>query len=182
MKKSKKNEISASNSRTDGTIEFTGLFSNISRAREICAVGGHTMSLVWGKDKPIHQKDIELIIEQLDLSDYMDVDGDLLVEVVKPSFDQIRMAMRLKYETLEDIEQRVKQAKEFAAPEVSSMDDASMSLLSVSYDRLELGLYEVDVIRNVAATIAQMDFSDKIKAQHIAEAIQYRAIDKDKEV
>jgi hypothetical protein len=39
-------------------------------------------------------------------------------------------------------------------------------------------LHQIEKIKEISITIAQMDLSDKITAYHVAEAIQYNVIDK----
>jgi magnesium chelatase family protein len=55
------------------------------------------------------------------------------------------------------------------------LDEPSQSLLDSAVERLGISVKIYETIKQVARTIANLDSSIPIKAQHIAEAIQYRA-------
>ncbi|MDB9448175.1 YifB family Mg chelatase-like AAA ATPase [Anabaena sp. CS-542/02] len=58
------------------------------------------------------------------------------------------------------------------------LDDSSRSLLEAAIRKLGLSARASDRILKVARTIADLAAEDEIKANHIAEAIQYRTIDR----
>lgn len=58
------------------------------------------------------------------------------------------------------------------------LDKESDSLLKNAFDKLHLSARAYNRILRVARTIADLDNSEFIKFEHIAEAIQYRALDK----
>ncbi|MBQ7521806.1 MAG: hypothetical protein IJU14_02885, partial [Clostridia bacterium] len=58
------------------------------------------------------------------------------------------------------------------------MDDNAKNMLEKVFDVLGLSARAYDKILKVARTIADLDNSDVIRQQHIAEAVQYRNLDK----
>ncbi len=122
---------------------------------------------------------------------------DLHVEVVPVSFDE--MTANRKSETSEQIRERVVQAREIQAErfkendaiycnammpsnmvkKVCSINEAGKSLLKTAMERLGLSARAYDRILKVSRTVADLAGSDEIKVEHLAEAIQYRSLDRD---
>lgn len=122
---------------------------------------------------------------------------DLHVEVVPVSFDE--MTANRKTESSSEIRERVVQAREkqserFKAreniycnammpsnlvKEICQINDNGRVLLKTAMERLGLSARAYDRILKVSRTIADLAGSEEIKTEHLAEAIQYRSLDRD---
>jgi magnesium chelatase family protein len=122
---------------------------------------------------------------------------DLHVEVVPVGFDE--MTAKRKSETSNEIrtrvvEARVAQYNRFAhlkevhcnammpanmVKEVCVITDAGRTLLKTAMERLGLSARAYDRILKVSRTIADLARSKDILIEHLAEAIQYRSLDRE---
>ncbi|MCC8022881.1 MAG: YifB family Mg chelatase-like AAA ATPase [Clostridiales bacterium] len=58
------------------------------------------------------------------------------------------------------------------------LEPEAQSLLKASFDRLGLSARAYDKILRISRTIADLDGSDQIRVPHVAEAVQYRSLDR----
>jgi magnesium chelatase family protein len=122
---------------------------------------------------------------------------DLHVEVTPVNFDQL--ASNRKAELSEQIRERVIAARNvqtarFAeskeiysnammpsqmVKEICEISEAGKTLLKRAMEKLQLSARAYDRILKVARTIADLSNSEDIKTEHLAEAIQYRTLDRE---
>ena len=123
---------------------------------------------------------------------------DLHVEVTPVSYDQLASSS-FKSETSDQIVKRVIKAREvqhkrFAEEpgvycnaqmsgrmvhEVCQLNKPGITLLKTAMERLQLSARAYDRILKVARTAADLEGSEEIKIEHLAEAIQYRSLDRE---
>lgn len=122
---------------------------------------------------------------------------DLHVEVTPVSFDKI--ANQQRTETSESIRDRVVKAREVQTErfrneenifsnammpgpmvnDICIINEAGKNLLKIAMERLGLSARAYDRILKVSRTIADLAGSADIKTEHLAEAIQYRSLDRE---
>lgn len=122
---------------------------------------------------------------------------DLHVEVVPVSFDE--MTANRKAETSEQIRDRVVRARDIQSQrfkdqtyvycnammpsnmvkKVCGINETGRNLLKTAMERLGLSARAYDRILKVSRTIADLANSDDIQVEHLAEAIQYRSLDRE---
>lgn len=122
---------------------------------------------------------------------------DLHVEVTPVSFDQ--MTANRKSESSAQIRERVIKAREVQTKrfqehthiysnammppqmvkEICAINEAGKTLLKTAMERLGLSARAYDRILKVSRTIADLSGSEQIKIEHLAEAIQYRSLDRE---
>lgn len=120
---------------------------------------------------------------------------DLHIEV--PPVDYSQLAGRPKAECSADIRKRVNEARKLQAEryagtnvrcnaritpdlqrEYCQMSEKASTMLRMAFERLGLSARAYDRILKIARTIADLDKSEQLEGQHIAEAIQYRSLDR----
>lgn len=122
---------------------------------------------------------------------------DIHIEVTPVPFE--KLSDTRKSETSHDIRQRVTkaralQSRRFAEMEMTHynaqmntkhirefcvIDESSLQLLKTAMERLNLSARAYDRILKVSRTIADLEGSENVQSAHIAEAIQYRSLDRE---
>lgn len=121
---------------------------------------------------------IDLHIE-VDNVSYSDLKSDNVEETsatIKARVDKARDIQTERFKNTKihcNAQMNVPQTKKFCV-----LDEASDKLLCSAFDRLKLSARAHDRILRVARTIADLEGSENIQPQHIAEAISYRSLDR----
>ena len=122
---------------------------------------------------------------------------DLHVEVTPVSFDE--MTGTTKTESSEEIRERVMTAREVQSKrfegdaslhcnammpsqrvkEICQINEAGKTLLKTAMEKLGLSARAYDRILKVSRTIADLAGTEEIRIEHLAEAIQYRSLDRE---
>ena len=122
---------------------------------------------------------------------------DLHVEVTPVPFNELSSAKNSDNSTV--IRERVIRAREMQAEryknnpgiycnaqisskmlkEICVIDNVGQNLLKAAMEKLNLSARAYDRILKVSRTIADLNGSEKIKPEHLAEAIQYRSLDRE---
>jgi len=147
----------------------TNLWYNLFRAIEIAKTGDYSISVHFGEGYKSGFDDYKAIKKFCKgwFENFVS-DGDIKVELVKPASYNVNS----NPETFEIISNRIEKYLEFNKPDLN-LCKSSESLLKTATQRLELSFNQIQKIKQIAATIAQMDFSNTIQVTHISEAIQY---------
>lgn len=120
---------------------------------------------------------------------------DIHIEVNHIKYNELEQ--KGKIETSQEIKKRVNQARKiqleryqeyqvFSNAELTSrlidqfckLDIKSKQILEMAFDRLGLSARAYNKILKVARTIADLEACEKIQEKHLAEAIQYRSLDR----
>lgn len=122
---------------------------------------------------------------------------DLHVEVVPVNFEELS-ARNSTTESSKEIRERVIKARNIQTERFKDMegiycnaqmrsheikqygnlDDAGTKILKTAMEKLQLSARAYDRILKVSRTIADLDNSEQINAAHVAEAVQYRSLDR----
>ncbi|MCL9805831.1 YifB family Mg chelatase-like AAA ATPase [Flavobacterium amniphilum] len=122
---------------------------------------------------------------------------DIHIEVTPVPFDQL--SEKRNGESSAEIRKRVTSAREIQSERFKSyeyihynaqmttrqirtycqLDETSLQLLKSAMERLNLSARAYDRILKVSRTIADLDNSEAVNSNHIAEAIQYRSLDRE---
>lgn len=143
-----------------------GMWHILDRAIEVAKTGGHTLSVFFREEYTNGFDDYQTIKKfYRDWFDGFAEKGDMSVEVCKPEYGT-------PSETLGAIAARVKRAA--GNKDVDAALDGTCKTILRTAIRMEImSVAQVHTAQNVAKTIAKMSGSPRIKAEHIAEAIQY---------
>ena len=109
---------------------LVGLWANLSRAYEIALLGDFKIQIVFDKEYKQGFEDYENIKSFYDEVDFVK-EGDLIVEIYKPDYNQKTEV----FETKEDIKSRVEKALKNKKPDLFKNGSCD-ALLKTATDRL----------------------------------------------
>jgi magnesium chelatase family protein len=89
-----------------------------------------------------------------------------------------RIIQSLRFESMEYIHYNAQMSSKLIR-EFCVLEEVSLQLLKTAMERLNLSARAYDRILKVARTIADLEASNSIQSHHVAEAIQYRSLDRE---
>ncbi len=148
------------------------LFPSLHRAYEVSFVSGLMI-------KPFHHADYHprAALDDLKASgamSRMSETGEIYVEVNRPQFSELLSVH--KFEIPSEIEKRLEPLRSGGFPRELESPGAANLLVQTAWEKLGLSVRDYNIIHQMAGAIAKLDGSSKIKTEHIAEAVHYRAI------
>ncbi|WP_140937088.1 YifB family Mg chelatase-like AAA ATPase [Sphingobacterium lumbrici] len=98
--------------------------------------------------------------------------------VIRQRVIEARKIQKKRFENNKDVHSNAQMSSK-AVRDICLLDDTGKKLLQAAMERLNLSARAYDRILKVARTIADMESSEKIQPAHIAEAIQFRSLDRE---
>ncbi len=99
-------------------------------------------------------------------------------EIVRKRVMNARSIQEKRYSGSEGVHSNAQMSSK-QLKEICKINDAGNQLLKTAMEKLGLSARAYDRILKVARTIADLDESEKIETNHLAEAIQYRSLDRE---
>lgn len=162
----------------------------VSRAIEIALAGAHTVAFVASKETveafglESLQEDVLLITRQCRVRLFREssyAKADMVVELADFSMDSFWLSYDERTESFSEIDTRTSNVNQDQKLKIKDRSTTE-SLLKTVKERLNLTINAIEKILKVANTIAKLDGASEIRLEHVAEAIQYRSIDREEMV
>ena len=97
---------------------------------------------------------------------------------IQPRVDKARRVQEARFKDYADIHSNAMMPPQMVK-DICQISDAGRMLLKTAMERLGLSARAYDRILKVARTIADLGGTEEIQIQHLAEAIQYRSLDRE---
>lgn len=97
---------------------------------------------------------------------------------IRKRVTEARMIQTKRFESFNHIHYNAQMSSKLIR-DYCALDDASLQLLKTAMERLNLSARAYDRILKVSRTIADLENSELVQSHHIAEAIQYRSLDRE---
>ena len=112
---------------------------------------------------------------------FEELSGDRYAESSEVIRERVEKARNIQEERFKEVEGVYcnAQMSTKALRRLCKVDSAGLALLKTAMDRLGLSARAYDRILKVSRTIADMDNAEEINNDHLAEAIQYRSLDRE---
>lgn len=98
--------------------------------------------------------------------------------IIRERVVNARTIQELRYKDIKGIHANAQMTTRMLG-QYCKLDDAGMQMLKNAMDKLSLSARAYDRILKVSRTIADLDTSDQIKPEHVAEAIHFRSLDRE---
>jgi magnesium chelatase family protein len=97
---------------------------------------------------------------------------------IRERVTQARAIQSKRFEAIESVNYNAQMSTKLIR-DFCALDEISLQLLKTAMERLNLSARAYDRILKVSRTIADLECSEKVQSSHIAEAIQYRSLDRE---
>ena len=97
---------------------------------------------------------------------------------IRERVTQARAIQSKRFEAIESVNYNAQMSTKLIR-DFCALDEVSLQLLKTAMERLNLSARAYDRILKVSRTIADLECSEKVQSSHIAEAIQYRSLDRE---
>lgn len=144
----------------------------------VCPPGGVQKYLNRLSGPLLDRIDIHIEVTPVGFSELTDRRPAESSAIVRERVVKARLIQLKRFEGMEGIYSNA-QMNASLLRDVCRIDEAGQQLLKTAMERLGLSARAYDRILKVARTVADLDGSSAIESQHLAEAIQYRSLDRE---
>nr|OQA01291.1 MAG: Competence protein ComM [Bacteroidetes bacterium ADurb.Bin408] len=122
--------------------------------------------------------DIHIEVTPVPINEFSNLHTSEKSETIRERVIKARLIQEERFKDFEGIHCNAQMSSKILK-EQCVLDSTCLTLLKTAMERLSLSARAYDRILKVARTIADLDSSADIKAEHLAEAIQYRSLDRE---